>query len=114
MNDSDSTVTTPVRKRRKGVAFVFFIVICIAGAVGYGYYWYAGVQEIQEKASAVIEENIALKAQANELDTIKSNVSAEYFRCQAFISQSTGDFGSFEYCKKFIEWANGNNLDSLQ
>jgi uncharacterized protein HemX len=88
-------------KKAALVALVVFLALA-----GYGYYWYLGIVERGEQAQAVLSENENLKAQFAKYTMLQESVMAEYNRCQEFISQREGDFGSFEYCKKFIDWVN--------
>jgi len=77
------------------------VVLVLAGA-GYGYYWVQKTYELRQQAEAGLE-------QARQYEDLRSGVQAEYSRCQSFISQEQGEFGSFEYCKRFIEWVNNNH-----
>jgi len=66
--------------------------------VAYGYYWYKETNVLRLNAISVIDK-------ADHLDILENAVNAERARCENFISQQEGDFGSFEYCKKLINWA---------
>jgi cell division protein FtsB len=86
---------------RRKIILVFTIFLLALGA--YAYYWFAGVYERNEKSKQVIYR-------AEKYESSLQVMRQEYDRCQEFISQREGDFGSFEYCKKFIEWVNANGL----
>ena len=63
--------------------------------------------------SGILKENAQAKivlSQSEKYQMIKKSILDEYDRCQGFISQSKGDFGSFEYCKRFIDWTNSQQI----
>lgn len=78
--------------------YLILIVIVFALAL-FGYYWLSGVFRENEQAKI-------MNSDSNKFQMIKKSISDETDRCEKFISQSEGDFGSFEYCKKFINWVN--------
>ena len=93
----------PKRWRWKiAVSFILLIIL----ALGYGYYWFTGVTRRDHEAKTLISEAAYGK-------NLSAAIQNEYDRCQNFIVQKQGDFSSFEYCKKFIEWVNNNNLSHL-
>ena len=94
----ENTTTQPKRASQKR-NIILMLLILILGFAGYGYYWFTGVLSRDQEAKIVLME--AKKYQEN-----KEIIVQEYDRCQEFISQREGDFGSFEYCKKFIQWVN--------
>lgn len=87
------------------IKLVIFLLIIILGIAGYGYYRYKGVISIEQKAQGVLSEIQTLREQNNRYKGISEAITAENNRCQVFITQKEGDFSSFEYCKKFIQWA---------
>jgi len=101
----EQDITPKPKKSRKGKSILILFVLVLV-LVGYGYYWYSGVLEKGEQAQVVLTENETLKADVEQYKILKESLTNEYDRCQEFISQREGDFGSFEYCKKFIEWIN--------
>ncbi|MFH1833149.1 MAG: hypothetical protein ABH816_03190 [Candidatus Levyibacteriota bacterium] len=94
--------------RKKLVILLFLVVVVIAGCV---YYWYSGIVNSEQKAKAVLSEVQTLREQSNRYKELLDAVSAEKNRCQVFITQKEGDFGSFEYCMKFIQWSNNLPLE---
>ncbi|PIT89272.1 MAG: hypothetical protein COU27_01195 [Candidatus Levybacteria bacterium CG10_big_fil_rev_8_21_14_0_10_36_7] len=80
--------------------FLILIVILLALAA-YGFFWVQRSLKTIKTAEGAIAELQDLRKQN---DAMKKEV----LRCQEFISQKEGEFGSFEYCKKFIEWAQVN------
>ena len=79
------------------------IVIILIAAGSYWYWWYDRTIELRQEAEQVIEE-------AGRFSEVKGIIDAEFTRCQDFITQEEGEFGSFEYCKRFIDWVDGNGL----
>lgn len=78
------------------VYLVLLVIIC--GIGGYGYWWFKDTNALRMKAIGIIE-------QAQKYDILQSAVKGERMRCENFIAQKEGDFGSFEYCKKLIDWS---------
>jgi len=97
------------KMKMKSKIIIIFLIIALSLA-GYGYYWFIGVKKLQQNAFNIVNENASLKEQAKKLETLNGSLTDEYNRCEKFISQSVGDFGSFEYCKTFIQWINSQNL----
>ena len=81
---------------------LLFLVLLFIGLGIYGYLWYQKTNELRYEAQSVIES--ALK-----FDVLQTAVNSERERCKNFITQEVGDFGSFEYCQAFIQWANSLN-----
>lgn len=79
---------------------LFFIVL---GAVAYGYFWYEKTNALRNEAEQVIEW-------AQKFDVLQSAIKDERARCEQFIAQKEGDFGIFEYCKKFLNWVENTNI----
>lgn len=84
---------------------VFFIVLCLAvlGAVWYAYYWYTATNAKIQEAELVITE-------AENYKALSSQIQAETRRCEGFIAQESGEFGEFEYCRRFINWTRANEV----
>lgn len=96
--NSPQPETTPRKKTSfKRRALVIVLVIFLAAAI-YGYFWYISTQKLRLEAQGVIEK-------ADRYDLLSAEVQKERSRCENFISQKEGDFGSFEYCQKYIDWA---------
>lgn len=88
----------PMKKSSFKTKLIIVLAIAAFLLLAYGYYWHSSTQKLRVNARAVLE-------QAQKYDDLKAKIQAEQSRCENFISQQKGDFGSFEYCQKFIEWA---------
>lgn len=98
--------TVPATSKKKGSLkrkVYLILVIIVLGAGIYGYYWFRATQQLRLEAQDVIEK-------VAKYDTLQAVIQTERDRCEKFITQEEGDFGSFEYCKKFIQWVNNQNL----
>ena len=82
----------------------FVLIIIVLGAGAYGYFWY-------QKTNALRAEAKTALLKAEKLDGLRGAIQAEQDRCKDFIAQKEGDFGSFEYCKKFINWAEKQSIE---
>lgn len=91
-------------KKEKSIKWkVYFIIAVIfVGFGAYGYYWYQQTNILRIEAQSVVNK-------AMKYDILSDTVNAENDRCEKFIANKEGDFGSFEYCKKFIDL-----VDNLQ
>jgi len=90
-----------VEPKKKGslkvkIHLVLILLLLIGGA--YGYYWVKKTNNLRVEAVNTIEK-------AEKFDALKSSIDVERERCKNFIVQEQGDFSSFEYCKKFIDWS---------
>ena len=74
---------------------IILLLIILFGL--YIYFWYQGVQKLNDEAQTRIDIS-------NEYSIIKSEISAEYERCQQILTKSEGNFEDFAYCKKYINW----------
>jgi len=104
MDNFDSTNTpSSSSSKRKKVKLIFFIVlIVIIFSLGlYGYLWVLSTQKMRIEAQNTIRD-------AQNFKSLEEKIKTEKSRCENFISQKEGDFGSFEYCQKFIDWTNTN------
>jgi uncharacterized protein HemX len=99
-NNNSPENIQPAQNRKNSIKWkvYFVLIIILIGAGAYGYYWYKQTSQLRNEAQAVI-------GRAEKFDVLESSVNAERDRCEKFIAQKEGDFGSFEYCKKFIGWA---------
>ncbi|MCK5535430.1 MAG: hypothetical protein KAI79_01315 [Bacteroidales bacterium] len=97
-------------KKYRGKIIVFFLLIFI-GLGAYGYFWYSGIIKTNKTAQSIISENATLKEQIKTHVKLGEAINSEKNRCQEFISQKEGDFGDFEYCKEYINWAQKQNID---
>lgn len=79
--------------------FLIILILIIILIVFYIYFQHRFTQKLRTDARQSIEK-------ANKYDVILEKVQSERSRCENFIVQEEGDFGSFEYCKKFIDWSN--------
>lgn len=80
---TESPKVEPVKKKSSKGTWYLILFLIILGIAGYGYY----------RIQTTVESRSLLKIQT------------ESDRCNTFIAQQSGDFGDFEYCKRFIEWA---------
>lgn len=78
------------------------IGIIVIALIWYGYYWINSTNEKVTQAEAVIQK-------AADYDMLTERIEDETRRCQQFISQEQGEFGEFEYCKRFINWTTSAN-----
>jgi LPS O-antigen subunit length determinant protein (WzzB/FepE family) len=95
-------VTEPRKKHTKSKIIIFSITLILIG-IAYGYFWYQSTNTLRQEADSVLED-------VEKFNVLSEALNKEKGHCQIFITQQEGDFGSFEYCKKFIEWININNL----
>lgn len=86
----------------KKVLLLILLVIIFAGLI-YFFVWYAKVQKVYKQSKTITMDY-------DQLANMQEIIQNEYDRCQSFISQQQGDFGSFEYCKKYLEWSKENQL----
>jgi|SRR5680860_1199129 len=75
------------------------LFLLIIAAMAYGYYWYNSTKNLRIEAQGVVDKAI-------KYDNLSAEIETERNRCENFITQQEGDFGSFEYCKKFLDWSN--------
>jgi hypothetical protein len=73
------------------------LIIIFVGTLVFGYFWFV-------KANNSYQESIKVIEQARKFNIINSEIESERDRCEKFVVQGEGDFSSFEYCKKFINW----------
>jgi len=103
ITEQNNIQSKPKKKGKLKWKIYLILLLLLVGGVVYGYYWYQGTNTLRLEAKNVVE-------QANKYDALKTNIINESQRCKGFISQEQGDFGSFEYCKKFIQYANNLGL----
>ena len=91
-------------KGKKAKLILFLILFIIIFSLGlYGYFWFRSTQEMRIEAKNIIRD-------AENFKVLEEQIKTEKSRCENFISQKEGDFGSFEYCQKFIDWTNKINF----
>jgi hypothetical protein len=83
---------------------IIFLILLLLGFISYGYYRFSGILRENRDAKKVLLEG-------KRYNLIKNLILKEDNRCQVFITQKEGDFGSFEYCKKFIQWSKNIPLE---
>lgn len=102
------------------------LVVMVIALGGYGFYWYSGVVKTREVAQQALRNSAdlqdlsakydALQVTYNDLQgkytSLEGDVTAELQRCRDFIGQTEGNFATFEYCKGFVNWADG--LEMMQ
>lgn len=81
--------------------------VLVIGLFSYAYLWYANTSQKAAQAETALTD-------AANYQTLSSQIESELTRCQAFIAQEQGEFGQFEYCKRFINWANLAKEDLIQ
>ncbi|MDP3965096.1 MAG: hypothetical protein Q8Q20_05610 [bacterium] len=96
---AQNTAKMPGKKFTMKRKISLFLILLVILGIGYGFFWIKQTNTLRADAENVIE-------QANQYEAVKTEITTEKSRCEGFISQQQGDFGSFEYCTKFIEWAN--------
>lgn len=100
MNDNNlEEQKNPLKNFKKiKIILVLFLIAIIISLGIYFFFWLQSVQKTHLESQAVVEE-------ANNYSIIIERIKLEESRCENFISSEEGDFGSFEYCKKFIIWS---------
>lgn len=87
-----------------------FLIALVLGIgillVGYAYLWLDDVAKKQQEAVAVLSRKNGLEVELKDYGLVKSKIFEQISTCQTLIAQGSGDFSQFEYCKKYIEWAN--------
>lgn len=86
------------KKSWKFKLLLIFILIFVGFLVCF-YFWFTNTLALRYQAQEVASK-------AENYQVLEDYINQEYNRCQEFIAQKEGDFGSFEYCKNFIEWIN--------
>ncbi|MBU1031308.1 hypothetical protein KKE03_00050 [Patescibacteria group bacterium] len=84
------------------IKILILFILIFAALTAAAYFWYQKTNKLLIEAQQNIED-------ARKYKLIKKAQDAEKTRCQEFINQKEGDFESFEYCKRFIDWSNQNN-----
>lgn len=78
------------------IGLVFsFVVAGIAG-----YFWYRNIMKTNQEVTMLLPK-------AEMFDTLNQAILSEQTRCHSFIGSGSGDFGQFEYCKRFLDWSAG-------
>jgi predicted negative regulator of RcsB-dependent stress response len=90
--------STPHKKGHFKRNLHIVLILVILGALAYGYIWYRATNSARIEAENVIDR-------AERFDALQAALDAERDRCEKFIAQQEGNFGSFEYCRTFIDWA---------
>lgn len=93
MNESKEKRSDPIKK-----AFRLIVLLLLLVGIIFGYFWYTNLTKRDTQAKALLFDSAAY-------ETMKSSIESERTRCQEFITQQTGNFGNFEYCKGFISWS---------
>ena len=75
------------------------LIILVLFLTGVGVYHFVQVRKMFRQA-----REFSIKEQ--QFNQITKSINDQYKTCQNLISQQQGNFGSFEYCKQYIEWAN--------
>jgi len=78
-----------------------YIGLAVAGVIllGLGYWW---ISSLMNQAA----EGQVMSDKAAQYDVLLNDIDVERDRCEKLISQQEGEFGDFEYCKQYVEWAN--------
>jgi len=82
---------------KRGWKFKLVLILIILGLLVFLYFWFANSLKLRNQAQEVI-------SQAENYQVLEDYLNQEYDRCQEFITQEEGDFGSFQYCQGFIDW----------
>jgi len=96
------TTAVPTNKPKKlKTRFFIGLVLVALGLAGYLWYWYRTTAQVRQTAKSVVER-------ATQYERLKGAINQETNRCREFMTGGSGAFAEFEYCKKFIEWAEQN------
>lgn len=82
------------------------LIVILLGGLTFGYFWFKGALKMKQNAQEVISQAQQFEIVNQELENLKQKIEIENSRCLDFIAKQEGDFGSFAYCQKFIDWAN--------
>ncbi len=75
------------------------LVLIIALLSLYIYFQHQSMQRLKVESQELMEKS-------DKYEVISEKIESERSRCENFIIREEGDFVSFEYCKKFIDWSN--------
>ena len=76
----------------------YFLLLASSVLIGY--------QKIRGMQQKVVEADMVIQ-KAQQFEVLNKSISDEISRCQEFVAQKEGEFGAFEYCKGFLQWAEG-------
>jgi uncharacterized protein YpmS len=99
-NLSDHEKKINMNKNNWKNKFLIILILILALSIVYVYFQHQFTQKLKSEARQVIER-------AEMYDIVSEKINSERSRCENFIIQEEGDFGSFEYCRKFINWSDG-------
>lgn len=86
--------------------FFITVLICLVVFVaGYIYLWVQNFRNLQEESRVALSKQEQLEVESQDFSEVKIKIQEQVANCNALIVQGSGDFGQFEYCKKFIEWS---------
>jgi len=95
----EQVVSEKTKKKHSTKQTVYLVIIAlVVGLVIYTYFWVKNTNDLRNKAIEVVGE-------ANQYQVLNTAIRDEQNRCKTLITQESGDFSSFEYCKKFIDWS---------
>lgn len=87
--------------------FVTVLICLVVFAAGYIYLWIQNFRNLLDESKAAISRQEQLEVENQDFGAVKIKIQEQVTNCNALIIQGSGDFGQFEYCKKYIEWSRG-------
>lgn len=55
------------------------------------------------------EASVAIP-KAQKYNSLTNTITDEQNRCKVYVASGSGEFGQFEYCKRFLEWSSKLSL----
>ena len=100
---STSNTRAPIRNYLYGVG-----ILLLVSMLGLGIFRVYQYKQWHTVALQAIEERNLQNEELKSLKNVKESVTSELERCKNFLSLEEGEFGEFQYCQKFIEWASAS------
>jgi hypothetical protein len=91
----DSQVKKKSNWKNKALIVLVLIIVLLSL---YIYFQHQSGQKLKIESQELIEG-------ASKYEVILEKIESERSRCENFIIREEGDFASFEYCRKFIDWS---------
>lgn len=116
--DTQNKSEVPINSHRrlsrwKKNASIGLVLLLIASG-GYGYYQFTQLQQWYSDAQSAIENQQQANYAISDYVFLRMQIEEKEKYCQEFLASEAGEFGEFEFCKRYIEWSKEVKFEQKQ